>query len=547
MSSTLRDINKNLYFFKNTLYALAFVGYLIFEGIPEQAFGLFLVFLCLLALNWFLSQDIQLSDSKLGIVFWITAELVLLGLIFHLSDASRYFQPMFFVIVTSIAFRFGKSSALLGSVGGWLAMVTTLLFLNESPKEILSAPDSGLQALGVLFLLAWLTGELMEKGIILEKGYKDLSNMVKTDTLTGVYQHRFFQEYLSKELGLSEKEGKNLSLVRMSIDNFQNIVDKYGYHVGEQILNTVGEIIQENIRGKDRVGRFGDEEFCVMLLSADSFDALDIAEKIRSSIRLYPMYRVTQGMVGGVTVSLGISTYPKDADNQVNLIYRANQTLYRARHAQCDRVCLSSITIDEVQNKIKRAGNALAENIPTLVALIDAKDVNTCGHSERVTKYSVAIGKELGLSEKDIERLQYGALLHDIGKINVEEHILDKPGKLSDNEYYCIQNHPTFGANFLATIDYLEVVTPLVLHHHERWDGKGYPAGIKGEEIPLGARIIAVADSFDAMISERPYKKAASVSEALEEIKACCDAQFDRRVVEAFLKVLDPNTGKILN
>jgi len=178
-------------------------------------------------------------------------------------------------------------------------------------------------------------------------------------------------------------------------------------------------------------------------------------------------------------------------------------------------------------------------SIKALANAIDARDPYTRGHSERVTEYSVAMAEEMDLNREEIERIRYAALLHDIGKINIPDHILNKPGKLTDEEFGLMKKHPVFGAQIMGPVKAFQKILPYMFHHHERFAAKGYPYGIKGEEIPLPARIIAVADSFDAMTSDRPYRKALSLEAALKELKDNSGTQFDPDVVKAFIKLID--------
>ena len=175
----------------------------------------------------------------------------------------------------------------------------------------------------------------------------------------------------------------------------------------------------------------------------------------------------------------------------------------------------------------------------SLAAAIEAKSPWTKGHSERVTEYAVKIGKEMGFSEDDLEKLKIAGLLHDIGKIGTYDGVLDKPGKLTDEEYEMLKRHPVKGADVLSPISQLRDIIPWIKGHHERYDGKGYPDGLKGEEIPLQARILSVADTFDSMTAERPYRRTPGKELAIEELKKCSGTQFDPKVVKAFLKVLE--------
>ncbi|MFH1416384.1 MAG: HD domain-containing phosphohydrolase [Elusimicrobiota bacterium] len=185
--------------------------------------------------------------------------------------------------------------------------------------------------------------------------------------------------------------------------------------------------------------------------------------------------------------------------------------------------------------------------IKTLAKAIDAKDPYTQGHSERVTEYAVKIAKEMNLSEKLVRNIEFAALIHDIGKIGIKDDVLTKPARLSETEYELIKKHPVIGEQIIAPIEFLTNIAPLVLYHHEHYDGTGYLEGLKGEEIPLGARILNVADSFEAMISERPYSKSMTEEEAVEELNDKSGLQFDPQVVKAFLKVLGTEKQKDLD
>ena len=206
--------------------------------------------------------------------------------------------------------------------------------------------------------------------------------------------------------------------------------------------------------------------------------------------------------------------------------------------------------IKEINEKLadtyKQLEQAYMESIQTLRYTVEAKDTYTRGHSDRVSEYSILIGKKLGLSEDDIKRLRIGGLFHDIGKIGVPDNILQKNGKLSDDEYSEIKNHPTIGAHILSTASIFKDILPIVKYHHERYDGRGYPEQLKGENIPYLARITAVADTFDAMTSKRVYREAITLDKVIEEIRSCRGTQFDSTIADAFLDILENDYNSIL-
>ncbi len=198
------------------------------------------------------------------------------------------------------------------------------------------------------------------------------------------------------------------------------------------------------------------------------------------------------------------------------------------------RHTLESTRTSALQEEVQRSYRATLE---ALLAALDTRDTETEGHSERVAAYTMLIAQQLNLSQEELQHIERGALLHDIGKIGVPDHILYKPGPLTPDEWEIMKQHPVIGYKMCMKVEMLRPAAPIVLHHHERWDGKGYPHSLSGEEIPLGARIFAIADTLDAMTSDRPYRKALSFAQAREEIERCAGSQFDPELVRVFLRL----------
>ena len=200
---------------------------------------------------------------------------------------------------------------------------------------------------------------------------------------------------------------------------------------------------------------------------------------------------------------------------------------------------------EKLEDSKEQLEQAYLDMVETLRYTVEAKDSYTRGHSDRVSEYSVLIGEKLGLSEEQIKTLRIGGLFHDIGKIGIPDSILLKPAKLTDDEYSQIKNHPSIGAHILGNATIFKEIIPIVKHHHEKYDGNGYPSRLKGEEIPYMARIAAVADTFDAMTSRRSYRGPIDIEHVKEEIKRCEGTQFDPQIAEVFLDILNNNFGKI--
>ncbi len=218
----------------------------------------------------------------------------------------------------------------------------------------------------------------------------------------------------------------------------------------------------------------------------------------------------------------------------LNAVKKREQELLRGREAFLNM-------LEDISESYKDLQELFMGLVRAMVGTLDAKSPWTKGHSERVAMYAEMIAKEMGFDEEGIKDIHLAGLLHDIGKIGTYDYLLDKPAKLTDEEFAIVKNHPAKGSDILKGIKQLKNITPLVRHHHERIDGRGYPDGIKGDEIPLGARILHVADSFDSMTADRPYRPSPGTEYAISELKKYSGVQFDSQAVEAFLKILQKN------
>ncbi len=388
---------------------------------------------------------------------------------------------------------------------------------------------------------------LMEE---LDRKNRELTELSITDGLTGLFNHRFLQDRFDFELKRVRRYGGDLSCMLIDIDHFKRINDTCGHQFGDSVLRQIANIMKTKSREIDICGRYGGEEFMIITnLKAD--DALRYATKLHTAIEEHPFKNGSN--IIKVTVSIGIAEYRSDVKFKQQLIERADNALYQAKkdgrnliriwkelEYQCDKV-MDRSGIEELKLKFeqlsKQMRNTYIESTNVLIKAIDAKDPLAKEHSQNVSVYATQIAKALKLKDSEIEVISCAALLHDVGKISIRDEILSKKDKLTSAELQTLRRHPEIGVNILRDLKFLEKELPIILHHHERYDGGGYPHGLKGREIPLGSRIIAVADSFDAMVSGRSYKKKISWRAALEELKKGCNAQFAPEVVEAFLKV----------
>ena len=330
-------------------------------------------------------------------------------------------------------------------------------------------------------------------------------------------------------------------MIFIDIDYFKNYNDIYGHQKGDYVLKRVAEIIKLNIRDGDVAARYGGEEFAVILPDTTEEEALDVAENLRKEIENSQFDGEENQPNGKLTVSIGVSVYPDKAQNDIDLIKSADDALYRAKFFYKNRVEAYVSILDEIKSNIDEKDIELVTSIKTLISVINAKDRYTYGHVERVVAYGRMLADKLKLSENDKNILIYGAYMHDIGKINISKDILIKKMRLTNDEWEVLKEHPANGVEIIKSVKSLQMLIPLIISHHEKYDGTGYPNGLKGKEIPYLARILTVIDSFDAMTSNRPYNKRKSYSEGILELERCSGTHFDPQIVKAFVEVIKRN------
>ena len=374
--------------------------------------------------------------------------------------------------------------------------------------------------------------------------YSQAVTRANTDGLTGLYNHRHFHERLDHEIARGSRFGTTFSLIMLDIDLFKAYNDIHGHLAGDEILRRIAICIQTSIRSLDIAFRYGGEEFTIILPEARLDDAHKVAERIRKTIAAR-----TSSTAPPITASIGVANWPIDGVMKAEIISCADDALYRAKQTGRNRTCLSSDVVKPatplVSVELEARSRALSI-IYALAATVDAKDHYTYGHSRKVSDYAVAMGEAFGLSQDRIDIIRAAGLLHDIGKVGIPDSILNKKGTLTDEEWGLIKDHPKLGVEILRHVIDLVNCLPVILHHHERYDGTGYPGGLKGDNIPLEARILAVADAFDAITSPRPYREQLSSQQAFDELRRCIGTQFDPKVIEVFFKVVTPASLKRL-
>jgi diguanylate cyclase (GGDEF)-like protein len=407
-----------------------------------------------------------------------------------------------------------------------------------------TAPFALMTSAALMLVVLWerspalslaLVGPLLAIALYQRSAFKALRAMrlALTDPLTGLGNHRHFHERLQRELTQAEHDGLSLSLCLVDIDDFKRVNDRYGHPVGDRVLGQVAS----RLRQGGESFRLGGDEFAVLLPGLDERAAISVARSIVERISGFEIESV-----GTITVSAGIAAFPAQGGGRDELIRLADSALYRAKEDGKNRArtyqTAPTLELAQLQRLAEGPDRAARYRAAaSLAKAVDARDVYTGSHSERVGELAARIARRLGIDEPQVELTRLAGSLHDLGKLAIPEEILRKPSALNESERFVLQRHPQIGYRMLESLG-VEPIAEWVLHHHERWDGGGYPDRLRGEQIPLGARIIFVADAFDAMTSERVYRKPLSERDALAEVERCAGTQFDPAIVDAFSEEL---------
>lgn len=371
----------------------------------------------------------------------------------------------------------------------------------------------------------------------------------RTDELTGLLNRKYFYEILQQEY--EKNRTGSLALIILNIDDFKLYNQLYGNKEGDTALQNIAQIISASVGSNGFVARYSGKEFAVILPGYDVFTAKTLAEVIRKQI-MNMNKRASDYVLKMLTVSGGICSIPYAASNVRQLIDNADMAIYMVKHngknaimvytgneAKCDR------KVKDFPERREKIYSEYASTIYALTAAIDTKDHYTFSHSRNVTYYATELAYAFGMNDDLAEIVREAALLHDVGKIGIPEQILNKPGKLTDEEYEIVKGHVESSIGIIRHLPSLDYVIPAVIGHHERYDGNGYPRRIAGEDIPVSARILCIADSFDAMISKRPYKEPYSVNVALKILEEQAGLQFDPKLVPIFVELVQNGSIKV--
>ncbi len=373
--------------------------------------------------------------------------------------------------------------------------------------------------------------------------FQEINDLATIDTMTGLYNQRYFLKRLEEEVIRSSRYGQECSLIMLDLDHFMQYDNSSGRVAGDEVLKKVGRLLRDCARQMDIVCHYGRTGFAAILPQIDSSGTSIAAERIRQTIE-QGLSPESSSVNVKLTVSSGIASFPNDGPSAEGLIRRADIALATAKQRGRNQICLASDALSETGEK-SRAIWEMAEylevaNVNTIYAMataVDSRDRYTCMHSQNVAEHAAVLGKVLSLPRKKKQLLRSAALLHDIGKIGVPDSIIRKPCPLTKTEWQMMNKHAVLGATIISHIPELADCSLAIRHHHEHYDGSGFPDGLKGKEIPIEARIIAVADAYDTMTTPRSYRQTISPEEAQNELKRSANSCFDPAVVLAFINI----------
>jgi len=403
----------------------------------------------------------------------------------------------------------------LKSAGKLIAIV----MLPSCRKKITSSEEKQL-----LNTIGSQTGIAIENALLLQK----MSQLSMTDELTKLYNRRHFHNVVEIEIDRARRDDKPLSLTILDIDRFKDYNDKFGHIGGDSVLKSLAAVMTSHLRKTDTCFRYGGDEFAIIMSETDSNKAKDVLERVRLKWLHMPKTESLE-LENPLGFSAGIAEFPKNGETQDSLVFLADAALYCSKRSGGYKSTLVSEMREIPPDML---ADASLDQIYAIAATVDAKESYGYKHSMRVANIAEAIGNSIGLSEDELADLRGASLLHDIGKIGISDAILNKSDRLTPLELEIVKKHSIEGAKIVGQIRKISSLAPLIRHHHERYDGTGYPDGLKGQEIPLGSRIIGIADAYDTMVTPRSYRNVMSQSEALIELERCSVTQFDPEIIK---------------
>jgi diguanylate cyclase (GGDEF)-like protein len=442
------------------------------------------------------------------------------------------FGPLLYVWVTMFAFYvFTRGAALVHLA--LMAAAYALALVLEDPAE--NPLDGWIATVGTLLGTGLFVSFVRDR---LSSMFHRLRDAAHRDSLTGLLNRRGFQDVFDTELERARRADQALSLIVGDLDRFKRVNDAHGHAAGDAVLARVADAIDGAKRGFDSAARIGGEEFAVLAPDCDTHGAYLLAERIRAAVH----GALTDHAEGeALTISFGISTFPLHGQSADGLLSSADQALYAAKRLGRNRSVISSAEVPGILARGSRGrdgdGHVELAALVNLAEALDVRDSGSPSHCHRVGRFAELTARELGLPPDVVERVRLAGILHDVGRVALPDDLFAKQGPLTDDEWTWVRAHPSVGARMVETTDY-EDIRSWILFHHERPDGHGYPDGRGADDVPIEAAIIAVADAYEAMTSERPYRRALAADDAADELRRGAGQQFRADVVEALLRAV---------
>ncbi len=448
------------------------------------------------------------------------------------ENASTY--TIFYFWIAIYAFQFFTTLQAAGQVVFVFLSYGIILGLFDDPTS-----PGGLRW-GLTTMALVVAGAMI--GVLKDSNAKlveEVTEAARSDALTGLLNRRGFDERFAIEIARARRQGERMSLLIGDLDRFKELNDAWGHAEGDTVLSVVGGAIAAAGRESDASARIGGEEFAILLPDTDEQGAYLAAERLRAAVQ-----RACANQPGSLTISVGVATFPQHGREGDSLMRAADAAVYMAKQLGRDRTVLfdpeTASALAAVQRRKRPDHERQLATALRLAEALDIRDAGTSAHSQTVARYAEATARALGLPSERCERVRWAGIVHDVGKIGVDDAILLKPGALTSEEEAEMRKHTEIGARILAGSD-LSDISSWVVAHHERPDGRGYPLGLKRDEIPLEAQILAVADAYEAMTNERPYRPALTPVNAQNELIRGVGRQFESAVVLAFLSVVAPD------
>lgn len=362
--------------------------------------------------------------------------------------------------------------------------------------------------------------------------YEEARYLAERDAVTGLLNRRGMTGRIEEELTRSLRCGACFALVMMDLDKFKLINDTHGHAVGDQVLSSVSRVLVTSVRRSDVVARYGGDEFLALLPNTDAAEALPLVQRVQQAVSGLAV-AIPEGAKIPVGMSYGVAVYPHDGLTMAEVLAAADDNLYRSK--QSGGNCMVD---PHSRHRVAAESEGVIRVLRGLVRAVASRDHYTLVHSDEVSTWSAELACALGLPHQAQRSLRIAGLLHDVGKLGVPPETLVKPGPLTIAEYEAVKQHVILGEEIIGELPDMREVLTAVAHHHERWDGSGYPRGAKGKDIPLLGRVLALCDAYSAMTGERPYRRPLTSQQAQRELRRVAGSQLDPDLVEAFIEML---------